>query len=150
MGLLRNLKILLSGNLDDRGEYDPPLRTSLRKGLRENLKIMSEDNIDERSEDPWISEAENPAPREREPEFVKVESPKPAPVKAVPVSVDPWGSAAKPRGAWNPLKLGVTLFMVVDVCGALFFVSSNYMITGAALLVFLPNAIFLFILRGKL
>jgi hypothetical protein len=126
MGLLRNLKILLSGNLDERGEYATPL-------------------------DPWISEAENPAPREREPEFVKIEAPKPTPVKAVPVvAADPWGSAAKPRGALNPLKLLVTLFMVVDVCGALFFVSSNPVITVAALILLFPNAIFLFILRGKL
>ena len=150
MGLLRNLKILLSGNLDERGEYDPPLRTSLRKGLRENLKIMSEDNIDERSEDPWISEAENPAPREREPEFVKVESPKPAPVKAVPVSVDPWGSAAKPRGALNPLKLLVTAYMLMNLAAGALLLSNNLTITVASVLIFLPNAVFLFMLRGKL
>ena len=125
MGLLRNLKILLVGNIDERGEYVQPL-------------------------DPWVSEAENPQPRtEIEPEWMNVHA---APVKAIPVTVaaDPWGSVKKPRGALNPLKLAVTLFMLVDVCAALFFVSSNIAITAAALLVFLPNAVFLFLLRGKI
>jgi hypothetical protein len=126
MGLLRNIKILLTGNIDYRGEYVPPL-------------------------DPWMDGAENPVPRGEVGEFVKVEPVKTAPVKAVPVAAaDPWGSVKKPRGALNPLKLAVTMFMVVDCVAALFFVSSNLTITAAALLVFIPNAVFLFLLRRKL
>jgi hypothetical protein len=112
MGLLRNIKILLTGNIDYRGEYVPPL-------------------------DPWMDGAENPVPRGEVGEFVKV-------------AADPWGSVKKPRGALNPLKLAVTMFMVVDCVAALFFVSSNLTITAAALLVFIPNAVFLFLLRRKL
>jgi hypothetical protein len=98
--------------------------------------------------DPWRDGAENPTPRDVEPEWMKTPTPK---TKAAPVvDVDPWGSAKKPRGALNPLKLAVTVFMVVDLVAAVFFVSSNLTITAAALGVFIPNAAFLMLLRGKL
>ena len=142
MGLLKNIKMLVWGDLES------ARRISL-------------------SEDPWNLEAENPQPREEEAEWLKapvsddewMQIPKPRarpePVKRVhvekpPVDADPWREAKKSRGALNPLKLAVTLFMLVDLVAALFFVSSNATITAAALLVFLPNAVFLFLLRGKI
>jgi hypothetical protein len=92
------------------------------------------------------NEAENPEPRVTDVEKVHV-----VPVTVAPmVDADPWGSARKPRGALNPLKVAVTLFMVVDLVAAVFFVSSNLTITAAALLVFIPNAAFLMLLRSKL
>jgi hypothetical protein len=98
--------------------------------------------------DPWRDGAENPTPRDVEPEWMKTPTPK---TKAAPVvDVDPWGSAKKPRGALNPLKLVVTLFVLVDLCGAAFLWSSNYTITAVGLLVFVPNAAFLLLLRSKI
>jgi hypothetical protein len=138
MGLLKNIRMLVWGDLE--------------RARRISL-----------NEDPWNLEAENPTPREDEAEWLKTPVSDdewmkiPEPVKRVPavkppvaVDADPWGSVKKPQGALNPLKLAVTVFILVDVCAALFFVSSNLTITATALLLFLPNATFLLLLRGKL
>jgi hypothetical protein len=95
-------------------------------------------------ENVW-NEVENPAPR-----AVEVEAP-PIPVKvASPVFVDPWGPVKKPRGALNPLKLVVTVYVLLNLCGAAFLLSNNLTITVTALCVFVPNAAFLMLLRSKL
>ena len=114
---------------------------------REAKRLLWKDEVKPAVEDVWNLEAENPTPRVTDAEKVHV-----APMKAAPVAVeaDPWGTAKKSRGSLNPLKLLVTLFMLVDLVAAVFFVSSNITITAAALLVFLPNAVFLFLLRGKI
>jgi hypothetical protein len=119
---------------------------------REAKRLLWKEEATPVNVDPWRDGAENPTPREVEPEWMKAPVPmaKAAPVKPpVVVDADPWGSAKKPR-AVNPLKLVVTLLMVVDLVCAAFFVSNNLVITAGALLIFLPNAMLLWMLRGKL
>jgi hypothetical protein len=113
---------------------------------REAKRLLWKDEVKPAVEMNVWNEAENPTPRVTDAEKVHV-----APVKPpVAVDADPWGAVKRPRGALNPLKLAVTLFMVVDLVAAVFFVSSNLTITAAALLMFIPNAAFLMLLRSKL
>jgi hypothetical protein len=114
---------------------------------REAKRLLWKEEATPVNVDPWRDGAENPTPRDVEPEWMKTPTPK---TKAAPVvDADPWGSVKKPRGV-NPLKLVVTLLMVVDLVCAAFFVSNNLVITAGALLIFLPNAMLLWMLRGKL
>jgi hypothetical protein len=115
---------------------------------REAKRLLWKEEATPVNVDPWRDGAENPTPRDVEPEWMKTPTPK---AKAAPmVDADPWGSVKKPRGAFNGLKLVVTVFALVNMAAALFFVSSSIVITAVAICIFIPNAAFLLLLRGRL